>query len=174
MQFEKYLKEFDVPIENTLQHMSYGQKKKVLISFGLATNTAVLLMDEPTNGLDIMSKSQFRKVIASAIDENKCIIISTHQVKDLEQLVDRVTIIEEGKILFDQPLNTITEKLLFKLSFDATETAGALYSESSLRGNAIILPNAHPLVGILRHDAGWQVLRQDAVATVFTRVGFGS
>ena len=47
--------------------MSYGQKKKVLISFGLAANTSFLLLDEPTNGLDIMSKSQFRKVLAESI-----------------------------------------------------------------------------------------------------------
>jgi ABC-2 type transport system ATP-binding protein len=139
--FERHIKEFDIPPAPRLTELSYGQQKKVFISFALATNAPVLLMDEPTNGLDISSKSQFRKIIAGAIDEKKCILISTHQVKDLEQLVDRVTIIEEGKILFDQPLDAITDKLLFKLSFDTTETAGALYSESSLRGNAIILPN---------------------------------
>src|SRR5688572_4458785 len=63
-QFNRYLTEFDIPRNNTVQKMSYGQKKKVLISFGLASNTSILLMDEPTNGLDIMSKSQFRKVMA--------------------------------------------------------------------------------------------------------------
>src|SRR3978361_1045921 len=89
-QFEKYIGDFDIPAGSTLQNMSYGQKKKVLISFGLASNAAMLLMDEPTNGLDIMSKSQFRKVIAGAMDEKKCIVISTHQVKDLENLIDRI------------------------------------------------------------------------------------
>lgn len=143
-QYEKFdncLREFDIPTDCTLQEMSYGQKKKVLISFGLACNTALLLMDEPTNGLDILSKSQFRKVMAGAIDENKCIIISTHQVKDLESLIDRITIIDEGRILFDQDINTITRKLNFKISFDAEETGSALYSESSLKGHAIIVPN---------------------------------
>jgi ABC-2 type transport system ATP-binding protein len=96
-QFNTYLKEFEIPADNKLQQMSYGQKKKMLISFGLACNTSLLLMDEPTNGLDIMSKSQFRKVIAGAIDDNKCIIISTHQVKDMESLIDRITVIDEGK-----------------------------------------------------------------------------
>lgn len=140
-QFNRYMKEFEIPTDNTIQHMSYGQKKKVLISFGLACNTALLLMDEPTNGLDIMSKSQFRKVIAGALDENKCIIISTHQVKDLENLIDRVTIIEEGKILFDQTIEQITQKLQFKISFDREEIQEALYNEASLKGNAIITKN---------------------------------
>lgn len=140
-QFNRYLKEFEIPADNTIQNMSYGQKKKVLISFGLACNTSVLLMDEPTNGLDIMSKSQFRKVIAGALDENKCIVISTHQVKDLENLIDRITIIDEGKILFDQTIDSITRQLHFKISFDADEVQQALYSETSLKGNAIISRN---------------------------------
>jgi ABC-2 type transport system ATP-binding protein len=142
-QFDKYIREFEIPVENTIQSMSYGQKKKTLISFGLACNTSLLLMDEPTNGLDIMSKSQFRKVMASALDENKCIIISTHQVKDLENLIDRITIIDEGKILFDQTVDQITSKLSFRISFDQDELKEALYSENSLRGNAIISRNTY-------------------------------
>jgi len=140
-QFQRYIREFDIPPATRLTELSYGQQKKVFISFALATNAPILLMDEPTNGLDIPSKSQFRKIIAGAVDENRCILISTHQVKDLEQLVDRVTIIEDGRILFDQSMETIAEKLLFKFSDSPAETAAALYSESSLRGNAIILPN---------------------------------
>jgi ABC-2 type transport system ATP-binding protein len=121
--------------------MSYGQKKKVLISFALATNAKVLLMDEPTNGLDIMSKSQFRKVLAEALDEERCVIISTHQVKDLENLIDRVTIIDEGKILFDQDVEAITKKLSFRFAYDEADVATAFYSESLLRGNVIVAPN---------------------------------
>jgi len=140
-QFNAYLKEFEIPADNKLQQMSYGQKKKALISFGLACNTSLLLMDEPTNGLDIMSKSQFRKVIAGAIDENKCIIICTHQVKDMESLIDRITVIDEGKILFDQTVDRITSKLSFKISFDSAEIKHALYREESLKGSAIITTN---------------------------------
>jgi ABC-2 type transport system ATP-binding protein len=140
-QFNRYITEFDIPRSNTLQKMSYGQKKKVLISFGLACNTSVLLMDEPTNGLDIMSKSQFRKVMAGCVDENKCIVISTHQVKDLENLIDRITIIDEGRILFDQTVDNITRKLSFHISFDSEEVKQALYRETSLRGSAVITRN---------------------------------
>ncbi|HXB94197.1 MAG TPA: ATP-binding cassette domain-containing protein [Puia sp.] len=140
-QFERYIGEFDVRPDATLNEMSYGQQKKVLISWALATNAPLLLLDEPTNGLDIVSKSQFRKVIAGAIDENRSILISTHQVKDLEQLIDRIMIIDEGRIIFDQDLESIASKLLFKFSFDPEEAARALYRESSLKGNALILRN---------------------------------
>lgn len=140
-QFQRYISEFEIPTDRYWNEMSYGQQKKVLISFGLAANTSVLLMDEPTNGLDIMSKSQFRKVMAGAIEDHKCIVISTHQVKDLESLIDRITIIDEGKILFDQTIDDIARKLSFRISFDPEEVKQALYSEASLRGHAIIARN---------------------------------
>lgn len=136
--FNSYTREFEIPKGNTFGTMSYGQKKKTLISFGLATNASILLMDEPTNGLDILSKSQFRKVMAGSLDDKKCILISTHQVKDLENLIDRILIIEDGKILFDQAIETICQKLSFRISFDAEEIKQALYVESSLRGSALI------------------------------------
>lgn len=140
-QFNQYLTEFEIPKENTLQNMSYGQKKKVLISFALACNTALLLMDEPTNGLDIMSKSKFRKVIAGATDDTKCIVISTHQVKDLESLIDRITIIDEGQILFDQTIESISRHIQFKISFDPQEVHHAIYKEQSMQGTAIVTTN---------------------------------
>ncbi len=140
-QFYKAATGFELPVDGRLDEMSYGQQKKALICFALATNANVLLLDEPTNGLDIVSKGQFRKVMAGALAEDRCIIISTHQIKDLENLIDRITIIDEGKILFDQTIDAIAERLLFRLSYDPEEVARALYAESSFRGNALILPN---------------------------------
>ena len=139
--FLHYLSVFDVPANSTLQNMSYGQKKKVLISFALAATTSVLLMDEPTNGLDIISKSQFRKILAQAVDEQRCVVISTHQVKDLENLIDGVTIIDEGKILFNQNIEAITRKLSFRFAYDDEDVANAFYTESLLKGNLIVGPN---------------------------------
>ena len=168
-EFENYLKEFEIPLTNKLQQMSYGQKKKVLISFALACNTSLLLMDEPTNGLDIMSKSQFRKVIAGAIDENKCIIISTHQVKDLESLIDRITIIDEGRILFDQTIDSISSKLSFRISFDSDEVRRAIYREESVKGSAIITANDEEPEGKLDLEMLYKavVTNGDAIRSVF-------
>lgn len=139
--FRDYISIFEIPVDGTLQNMSYGQKKKVLISFALATNAKVLLMDEPTNGLDIISKSQFRKLLAQALDEHRCIIISTHEVKDLENLIDRITIIDEGKILFDENIEDISKKLSFRFAYDQEDIATAFYSESSLTGKVVVAAN---------------------------------
>jgi ABC-2 type transport system ATP-binding protein len=139
--FWKYIREFEIPEDSTLLAMSYGQKKKVLISFGLATNVPVFLMDEPTNGLDIISKSQLKRIIAGAMDEHKCILVSSHQVKDLENLIDEVIILNETKIILQERLDTVGRKLSFRISFDDGDLEHALYSEPLLRGNTIVSVN---------------------------------
>lgn len=104
-QFKTYLAQFELSSDQLLSALSYGQKKKFLIAFGLATNASILLLDEPTNGLDIPSKSQCRKLLAGCLDAEKMIFISTHQVKDIENLIDTVLILKKGKIIYQQAIN---------------------------------------------------------------------
>lgn len=85
--------------------LSMGQKKKIYLCFALAARTKLLIMDEPTNGLDILSKSQFRKVVALGMRDDQIIIISTHQVKDIETLLDHITIIEPNTVLLNEKIN---------------------------------------------------------------------
>ena len=101
---ERCLAGFDMTKDVNLGSLSMGQKKKVYMCIALATNTEYLLMDEPTNGLDILSKSQFRKVVIESMTDDKTIIISTHQVHDVERMLDHVCIIEPNKVLLDAPL----------------------------------------------------------------------
>jgi ABC-2 type transport system ATP-binding protein len=102
--YKTAINEFALPTNKKLTTLSYGQKKKFLVVFALATNCKLLLLDEPTNGLDIPSKSQFRKLLASMLTEEKTFIIATHQVRDLETLIDTVVILDNGKIIFNQPI----------------------------------------------------------------------
>lgn len=141
-QFHQYLEEFEINSENRLRSLSYGEKKKVMIGFGIATNTKLLLLDEPTNGLDIPSKRQFRRIMASIANENKCIVISTHQVRDLETLIDHLIILHHNRILLDENVDVITQKLCFKTVQMATDDHDILYSESSLKGHNILFENA--------------------------------
>jgi len=134
-QFDNYLKEFEIPSKDLkLNKLSFGQKKKVFVAFGLAANTKILLMDEPTNGLDIPSKGQFRRMVASVIDETRCIIISTHQVRDLDSLIDGIIIMDGHEIVFNESIEAITDKLLFKVYDKDEKDASVIYSEDDLRG----------------------------------------
>ncbi len=101
---ERCLANFDMDKHVNLGSLSMGQKKKVYMCVALATNTRFLLMDEPTNGLDILSKSQFRKAVITGMTDDKTIIVSTHQVHDVEKLLDHVVIIETNKVLHNAPL----------------------------------------------------------------------
>lgn len=137
----RYLHYFELDMDLDLGALSMGQKKKVFMSFALATNTSLLIMDEPTNGLDIPGKSQFRKFIASGMTDNKTIIISTHQVRDIDKLIDHVTIIEDSKVLLNESIVQICDKLLFVETNDREQTELALFSLPSVQGHFLMLPN---------------------------------
>lgn len=112
-QFNHYLSEFNIDGKGHLSKLSFGQKKKALISFGLATNTSLIIMDEPTNGLDIPSKVQFRNIMTKASNENKIILLSTHQVRDLDDLISDVIIMDNSKLLLHEAKERINRTLRF-------------------------------------------------------------
>ena len=135
---DRCLKDFDLPLSLKLNELSMGQKKKVFMSFALATGTRFLLMDEPTNGLDIPSKSQFRKVIANNMTEDRTLIISTHQVHDVESLLDHIIIMNQSQLLLDASVSDICEKYIFEYRNPQEMDDTMLYAEPTLQGNAAI------------------------------------
>lgn len=139
---EKCLNDFEIKDIDNLSALSMGTKKKVYMSFALATNTKYLFLDEPTNGLDIESKSLFRKVIAQNMSDNRTIVISTHQVHDVEHLIDHILILgnDEGtdnKLLINKSIAELSDEYVFELR-DADEMGGVIYSENSLQGTSVI------------------------------------
>ena len=135
------LNDFDMNVDIHLGKLSMGQKKKAFMCFALATNTSLLMMDEPSNGLDIPSKSQFRKVIASGMSDEKAVIISTHQVRDIDTLLDHVLIMGHSKLLLNESVANVCKKLHF-VEYGMNEAIdNAIYVQPSVKGNSVILPN---------------------------------
>ena len=134
---EACLRDFELETDLQLQSLSMGQKKKVFMSFALATNTKLLLMDEPTNGLDIPSKSQFRKTVAQNMNDDQTIIISTHQVHDVEALLDHILMLNQRELLLNASVQEITEKYVFEYR-QPNDMEGVLYAEPTLQGNAVM------------------------------------
>jgi ABC-2 type transport system ATP-binding protein len=137
--FYRYLNEFEISETGKLNGMSHGEQKKMLIAFGLATNSRIILMDEPTNGLDIPSKSKFRKLVASYISDEKLLIISTHQVRDLDNLIDQVIILKDNEVI----LKSSIEEISRKLSFDVFEnkSTNVLFGEETINGKLGVMKN---------------------------------
>lgn len=135
---DRCLEAFELPKQLQLNALSMGQKKKVFMSIALAANTKLLLMDEPTNGLDIPSKSQFRKVVAECMNDDRTIIISTHQVHDVEQLLDHILILTEREMLLNASMTDITDRYVFELRTPGNVDDSVIYAEPSLQGNLVI------------------------------------
>ena len=125
--FLHLMQELEVEPDRKFREMSFGQQKKSLIAASLSLGTDYVLLDEPTNGLDIPSKAQFRSILSKIADEGKTIIISTHQVKDVENLIDPIVILSHNAVLLDASVQKITEKLFFE--YGGAERQNALYSE---------------------------------------------
>lgn len=134
--FDHYVREFELPTGRKLHKLSYGQKKKFLLSFGLASGASLVLLDEPTNGLDIPSKAQFRRLVAEALTEDRVFVISTHQVRDVESLIDPIIVLHEGRVLFNHSMSEVTARI--RMAHTPTRPAdkenGLLYCEPALGG----------------------------------------
>ncbi len=140
-QFDRILDEFKMPLDVKINRMSFGQKKKFLIAFGIASNAKYLLLDEPTNGLDIPSKTQFRQVMASGFSDDQLVVISTHQIRDLSNLIESVIIIENGKIIFSKDVFELENKILFQKSYTNEPHPDMIYGEMTTNGYVQLLEN---------------------------------
>lgn len=140
---ERHLSTFDISslMERSLASLSMGQRKKVYMSFALACNTPVVLMDEPTNGLDIPGKAAFRRFVASAADENRIIVISTHQAHDIETLVDHIIMLEGRGLLLSASTDEIARRLAFMITTDPNVIARALFASPTVGGTAVVVAN---------------------------------
>jgi len=139
--FDSFLEELEIASNKKFTELSYGQKKRVYLAFGLASNCEILILDEPTNGLDIPTKRIFRKMLASSINENNIILISTHQVSDLQNLIDPVIILDDGKIVFQQGLSDIAQKISIQLQQTKPEGDQVLYYEKVAGGYTVLTEN---------------------------------
>lgn len=138
---ERLANELTVSITHKFVEMSLGQRKKAYICLALATQTPILILDEPTNGLDIPSKSKLRKILSQHITEEKTILVSTHQVRDLGALLDSVSLLKNGDIIFQQNMVNISSRLYFPLVGETYNQNDVLYKESGIVKEDAILKN---------------------------------
>lgn len=138
---QQCLSDFELTDDLRLDQLSMGQRKKAFMSFALATQVRLILMDEPTNGLDIPSKSSFRKVVSSNMSEEQTIVISTHQVRDIDSLLDHIIIMDNSQVFLNASVAEITQQLAFEFRPMGASVDDALYAQPSLQGVAVVVPN---------------------------------
>ena len=167
--FLSIMREFETDPEKKMNKMSAGQLKKTYIAFALACNTKYLFMDEPTNGLDIPSKAQFRKAVGLYTPEDSTIVISTHQVRDLENIIDPIIILDRCDVLLNATIEEISEKLYF--DYGNTLHQGALYSEQLPGGFIQVLMNTEGLESKVNTEALFNAVHRhkDLIKGMFNR-----
>jgi len=138
-QYLDCIKEFNIPISNRLRALSLGQHRKVHLSFALACHSSVLLMDEPTNGLDIPSKAVFRKLLTKFINDERIFLIATHQIRDVDTLFDHLTIMKGGSLVLDENIYHLSRK--FKISKSTIDAEQALFTQEELSGPYYLVKN---------------------------------
>ena len=136
---QRYLEIFEMggDMDVKLNALSMGQKKKVFMAFAFATNTRVLIMDEPTNGLDIPSKSQFRKLVTTSMSDEKLMLISTHQVRDISDILDHVTIIDQSRVLLNTSFADVMSRLAFRPMREGDQP---IFVQQSAMGSLVAVP----------------------------------
>lgn len=139
-QLGNYLSHFRLTPDIHLGRLSMGQRKKAFIAFALACNTSVLLMDEPTNGLDIPGKVEFRRAVISAMTDERTIIISTHQVRDLDRVLDHLVMISPTGVVLDRSIASLQRDFQFIFTQTAADSVGALWVQPAPGGFNIIRP----------------------------------
>ena len=139
--FNRIISEFGVDPKAKFNKLSLGQQKKAIIAVALSLGTKVLLMDEPSNGLDIPSKSLLRRLIAENASDDQLIVISTHQVKDLENLIDPIIIMDKAGVIMNASIEEISSRLAF--SIEPAEDRDALYCQRDLRGYVTVRRNEY-------------------------------
>jgi ABC-2 type transport system ATP-binding protein len=140
--FYKYMNDFNIDskMEN-IAELTYGQKKKFFIAFGLSTNVKLILLDEPTTGLDMPSKKQIRNIVSSSINDENCILISTNQAIDLEDILNQIIIMDNHEVIFNEKSEDIMKKLIFRLSTVNVSDKSVIYSEETLNGFCLLCQN---------------------------------
>ena len=157
--FLNLMNELEVDATKKFDTLSYGQKKKALLACALSLRTDYLLLDEPTNGLDIPSKALFRKVILQHCTDETTVIISTHQVKDVENLIDPIVILDHDEVLLNATFEEISSKLYFE--YGAEKSDDALYSEMMPGGYINVLPNNFEMESKVNVEALFNAVRNN-------------
>jgi ABC-2 type transport system ATP-binding protein len=173
----EYMASFGLDMEQNLGALSMGQKKKVIICIALASGARLLLMDEPTNGLDIPGKSIFRQLVSGSMNEDRTILISTHQAADIDRMLDEVLILEQGGLRLRASVSLICQRLQFVIQASGEEPSKhILYKQPNMGGHSLVLENTtgtespfnlELLFNALRHDPQTvgRIVNQDMPST---------
>ena len=130
-EFELNLEELKIDRKQKLSSISYGQQKKAMLAYAFSLHTPYILLDEPTNGLDITSRQALKRIISRSMDDESTLLISTHQAHDFENLLDHLIILGKGEILLNRSLDEISNRLCILCILYDINRGGSYYGKQT-------------------------------------------
>ncbi|MFT4808562.1 MAG: ABC-2 type transport system ATP-binding protein [Paraglaciecola sp.] len=148
---EAFLAKTNIPATAKVKTLSKGMVTQLHLALVLAVDAKILILDEPTLGLDILTRRQFyTHLLEDFYDEDKCIIITTHQIEEIEHILTDAAFIRDGKIVLDQSVEDIRNR--FKLvavdneHLEQAKTHNPLFSNSMMGITSMLFDNADSAV----------------------------
>src|SRR6266700_319129 len=112
--FERYLKlatGYQLPLKRKIKSLSKGMRAKVSLSLALAHEPELLILDEPTSGLDTLVRREFLEGMVDIAAAGRTVLLSSHQIGEVERVADIVAIIRAGKLLLVEKLETLKDQI---------------------------------------------------------------
>src|SRR5205823_10074846 len=117
--YQDMIRRFRLDSKAKLQNLSKGQYSKVALALALAPNPEVLILDEPTSGLDLLVRREFLRSIVDLAAEGRTILISSHQIAEVERVATHVAFISHGKLLMSAPVDELRERIVrYRLRYE--------------------------------------------------------
>ncbi len=119
--FDQLVDALDLDLSRKIEELSMGNKKKVAVIQSLIHNPRLLILDEPTSGLDPLVQNHLFDILNEQNEKGTTIFFSSHVLSDVEKFCHRVAFIKDGKIIIEDDINSLKEKLLSRVTFRLKE-----------------------------------------------------
>jgi ABC-2 type transport system ATP-binding protein len=110
-QYRQLIDHYEVPLDRKIKHLSKGQRAKVALALALAHDPELLILDEPTSGLDPLVRREFLESMLDRVATGRTVLLSSHQISEVERVADEVAILHQGKFRVSGPLQELRESI---------------------------------------------------------------
>ena len=123
--YRESIARYELPSNRKIKHLSKGQRAKVALALAVAHDPELLILDEPTSGLDPLVRRDFLESMVDRAAAGRTVLLSSHQMNEIERVTDRLAIIHEGKVGLEGPLAELRDEI-FEMTFSVDDPLAEL------------------------------------------------
>ena len=116
---------YELPVDRKIKHLSKGQRAKVALALAVSNDPELLILDEPTSGLDPLVRRAFLESMVERAARGRTVLLSSHQISEIERVADRMAIIHDGQVRLDGALAEMRNEVV-EITFSVTDPLAVL------------------------------------------------